>query len=835
MKKLLPLAGKFILLFAIILVTQTSVNSQNYSHKIEGLDYVEIENAEKIIFTNNELQHVKTGFPILFNEKEYGYIFVSNEGWLSFDENISIEELAGKGQVNSFISPLLFINKYEATETYNVSIKRNNDNIIVQWENADFAFQAHLLEDGKIEFKYNIDLNDITNRKLKNNKAYLLGIVNNNFTTGHFPFSIINKKAQQIETSFLKEQNSIIFTIEDKNTKARALVLTAGAGSEPATISEIIDTQGEATLNFDFTLESNGGQRCTFTDVFIDQPAGNEIADWTTVIQGAILTTGAEVETGVITNNRITFSSVPNGVGRLNDGVTRTYTLKIWLVAEGGLPGTAYNKHLVFRVRDESFTMSQGSVNNANIQSGDANNEIVGACVVQSIPYFEGFESITADNTLPTCMAATDLGTDVYTYTSDQGTYNRVARTGTDFASVQYGSDDWLFTQPLALTNGITYDFSMYYITDGGAGHDLEVMFGNAQNSGAMTGTVIGATLTDPTNTSYQELTGTFTVPSTGTYYVGIHVTSNFTPWYLSFDDINITGQIPGEVTISAGSNNEVSAIPSIIDTQGEALINFDFSVDDPGTDGNPVEINEIIIQQGTGNDVADWSTAIAGALLTDGTSTQTADITINTDNITITNIDFSGGGNNLGEVDNGTSKEYTLKVWLNCPTIGANEGDNFVFEVTNTDFSVEASSSSFAFGESANTNTNDNELTVTATELQFVTNEPPANVALTTDFTVTVNATDECGNIDTDNTCSVTLALNSGTGTVSSSTGLTQSLSSGTYTWSDVQYDTEETFRLQVTGNGGCSGLTQATSIDINCSTIVLSCDNWDDGNANG
>jgi hypothetical protein len=135
-----------------------------------------------------------------------------------------------------------------------------------------------------------------------------------------------------------------------------------------------------------------------------------------------------------------------------------------------------------------------------------------------SLPYIQTFESITAVNTLPSCMAATGLGGLVTSYLAAT-TYNRINRTpgGSKFASFRWGSNDWIYTPALYLTAGSQYQFSYWYITDGFSGWtNLKAAVGNAQTSAAMT-TIIG-TIANPTNTSYQQYTGTFT-PSTSGYY----------------------------------------------------------------------------------------------------------------------------------------------------------------------------------------------------------------------------------------------------------------------------------------------------------------------------
>jgi hypothetical protein len=167
------------------------------------------------------------------------------------------------------------------------------------------------------------------------------------------------------------------------------------------------------------------------------------------------------------------------------------------------------------------------------------------SCPPVTPPYSEDFESITVANTLPSCMAATNLGTNVYTAITT-GSYNRMPHSGTDYAYFDYSCNDWLFTEGLNLAAGITYRFSFWYVTDGYSGWTtLNAFFGNAQNSGAMTTAITGATVSGPMNTTYVQMTGTFTPSSSGVYYCGIHCTANSTPWYLSIDDIAVEELLP--------------------------------------------------------------------------------------------------------------------------------------------------------------------------------------------------------------------------------------------------------------------------------------------------
>jgi hypothetical protein len=169
-----------------------------------------------------------------------------------------------------------------------------------------------------------------------------------------------------------------------------------------------------------------------------------------------------------------------------------------------------------------------------------------------SLPYIQTFESITAVNTLPSCMAATGLGGLVTSYLAAT-TYNRINRTpgGSKFASFRWGSNDWIYTPALYLTAGSQYQFSYWYITDGFSGWtNVKAAVGSAQTLAAMT-TIIG-TIANPTNTSYQQYTGTFTPSTSGYYFFGINCVATNSPFYLTIDDIGVDLVVaPGAPTTS--------------------------------------------------------------------------------------------------------------------------------------------------------------------------------------------------------------------------------------------------------------------------------------------
>ncbi len=162
-------------------------------------------------------------------------------------------------------------------------------------------------------------------------------------------------------------------------------------------------------------------------------------------------------------------------------------------------------------------------------------------CLPVELPWEEGFENITANNELPACMEATSFGDKVLTYTSAQSDYNQAARTGNKFASFKWSCNDYMFTPGFELTAGNEYTFSFWYVTDGDNGWTtLEAKLCSEQTEADVIST-IGTAVSSPTNTTYQEYTGTFIPDEDGVYYIAIHCVSTFAPYYLSIDDLSLT------------------------------------------------------------------------------------------------------------------------------------------------------------------------------------------------------------------------------------------------------------------------------------------------------
>jgi hypothetical protein len=238
--------------------------------------------------------------------------------------------------------------------------------------------------------------------------------------------------------------------------------------------------------------------------------------------------------------------NVPTGTTTPTSGTSSAYTAtnltqNVWYQATV----TCANSSL-------STTSSAGQIN-------------IAPTTTNSVPYNEGFEGISFANQLPNCSwnyGAGSASTTCRTYVAAQN-QNRIPRSGSKFASffVTPAGVNYFYTNGIKLDAGVTYSASMFYLTDY-YGYinwtDLSMLIGTAQST---TGLVSIASTNGPAAASlaYKELANTFTVGTSGIYYVAIRATSSSgSAQHLNWDDLSIT--IPCSlntvsVSLTANSN----------------------------------------------------------------------------------------------------------------------------------------------------------------------------------------------------------------------------------------------------------------------------------------
>lgn len=166
---------------------------------------------------------------------------------------------------------------------------------------------------------------------------------------------------------------------------------------------------------------------------------------------------------------------------------------------------------------------------------------LAGTAFAQTVLINENFDSVTTPN-FPTGWSVDNTNADGYTWESYSS--SSYACSGNQMAAIRWNSsaamDDWLFTPVLALdsTHNYTLVFN-YRVASSTYPENLTVYIGTtATPAGQTTQLVDLASITTTTCTA----SGTpFTVPTTGSYYIGFHGHSLANEFRLIVDDVVVT------------------------------------------------------------------------------------------------------------------------------------------------------------------------------------------------------------------------------------------------------------------------------------------------------
>ncbi|MBK7213164.1 MAG: hypothetical protein IPH88_07705 [Bacteroidales bacterium] len=170
-------------------------------------------------------------------------------------------------------------------------------------------------------------------------------------------------------------------------------------------------------------------------------------------------------------------------------------------------------------------------------------------CTALTLPYAQNFDAVTAP-AIPNCMLVSNENGDTQLWKTS-ASYNRSAPNSMYISyNASAAMDDWFYTPGFTLAPG-QYKVSFWYRASGSYPEKLEVKWGTSQSAAAMT---LGTIYDNPSinNSAFAEGTGTFTVTSAGTYYLGWHGYSDADMWYLVVDDISISEVVAHDVAVTS-------------------------------------------------------------------------------------------------------------------------------------------------------------------------------------------------------------------------------------------------------------------------------------------
>ncbi|MCK5702335.1 MAG: hypothetical protein KAI29_14325, partial [Cyclobacteriaceae bacterium] len=257
--------------------------------------------------------------------------------------------------------------------------------------------------------------------------------------------------------------------------------------------------------------------------------------------------------------------------------------------------------------------------------------------------------------------------------------------------------------------------------------------------------------------------------------------------------------------------------IAGIADAAGEAVDVFSFKInDDPtasGLDVSPTNVSKLWIKNP--QPTTDWANIIGGVTLSGKTlgNIPILNISIKTDSIV---IDIAP--KNLIIPDKG-SEEITMGVYLQSS--GIVDGTNLQFEISETVasqvFKTSVYGSQFTSPFTSSTIlSNIHSINVSADRLTIISYSPTVD-GTNKSISLEVEATDENGNIDTNENTPVTIELgqnlNSGTLSTFNTPGLTQQLVSGTISWTNIRYSEVDIITL----------ITSSTTLDNDITGTII------------
>lgn len=222
---------------------------------------------------------------------------------------------------------------------------------------------------------------------------------------------------------------------------------------------------------------------------------------------------------------------------------------------------------------------------------------MVAGNTTSTVPYYEDFEGIGMPGRLPNCSwYSENLGSSLNTYMSTQSN-NRLPNSGTSFAVFSAPTNDnYVYTNGIQMNAGVVYSAAVHYATEylGYTNwNELSILVGPNQST---TGLVQVASVSPVMSGPYALLSGTFTVPSSGLYYVAVKADGNSgSALFLSWDDLSVTIPCqPGSpnspaISVSASQGTICAGEAVNITANGADTYNWSNGATGPSMVANPM------------------------------------------------------------------------------------------------------------------------------------------------------------------------------------------------------------------------------------------------------
>ncbi|WP_297895408.1 DUF4347 domain-containing protein, partial [Shewanella sp.] len=394
-----------------------------------------------------------------------------------------------------------------------------------------------------------------------------------------------------------------------------------------------------------------------------------------------------------------------------------------------------------------------------------------------------------------------------YTATVTSTDFTITAKGGAQVANFNYGGNTYVFSPDMSGASGNffyvqadganttafeltgVHGFEAPAAVGGGAAQFTNVrVVGYLQSGGTVISTPINGTAgvdtfvfdTELSSFSGQKITGFKLLFDCSTACDGV---SNDEPAYFSFNSFTIQNAINtppanSDATLTAaGGVSEPIGVATTVDTVGEAVDVFDFTISDGGTsDGLATTVSQIVVSvSGTSTDAERGK--ITWRLNGLDASNVAGTYSAGSDTITFSGLSIS--------VANGGNETYTVNAYYNDNSALTEDRTILLSVDGDTNLTVGGSGTQMASGQSAVTNGSGITLDVVASQLVFTT-QPAGSVsgaALTTQPVIV--ARDAFGNTDVDFAETLTLTESS----AGNLTNATQAATAGVATFSNLTY----------------------------------------------
>lgn len=353
------------------------------------------------------------------------------------------------------------------------------------------------------------------------------------------------------------------------------------------------------------------------------------------------------------------------------------------------------------------------------------------------------------------------------------------------------------------------------------------VIAGTDENGNVDTGDIEIVTITAVNASDHTAAGGNLSLtPVSGTALTaGVYTNTNMTYDTIKQLKLKVVGSIlagpffSDEIAVSssrtttvdvAGSPQTDRALSSVADTEGEKMRVLAFKITDAGDDTYSTHVDRLTVSIGGTGGSASTDIAWAELRADDGGDHRVATAA----SITDTEIVFgsppdNGSDSDLDEITEGSAVEYTVYVYMNT-SLAATDNTIYTFDLDETmvepDYAISTQMDTDSGGVSPVTGT----VTVVATELRFSTT-PSATGMVNVDIAQSpvIGATDSNGNVDADNTETVTISAvltsdnnMTGTGTLSLTPAMPASLVAGQYINTALSYTYPEEIDLKAEGS---------------------------------